>query len=273
LVVFRREAKTMGLQSSWQSDERDGRRYRQVIRDQQQKRVGNLRLVPPVAPPPAVVPAEFFRNHDVVVPRSKPLAYLFYGLAAVGVHVAVGWWLTHLPPGLLREQPKSSPVEMILTPPPEVEPPPPPPPPKEPPKVVKSEKVKVQHVVTNEPVVSDNVVAAEQGPITSQVIEPAPVVEEKVTAARADASYLNNPPPQYPPTALRQGWAGTVQLRVLVKPDGSAGDITVEKTSGKRVLDDAAIAAVKGWKFVPSKRGDTPIEGWVSFPVEFNLES
>jgi protein TonB len=265
----------MGLQSSsWQSDEREGRRYRQVVRDQQQQqRVGKLRLVLPVAPPPAVTPADFFRDHDIAVPRRKPVEYLLFGLAAVGVHVGAFWFLTHLPPATPYQPPKSSPVEMVLTPPPEVEPPPPPPPPKEPPKVVKSEKVKVQHVVKSEPVVSDNVVAAEQGPITSQVIEPAPVVEEKITAARADASYLNNPPPQYPPVALRQGWQGTVQLRVLVKPDGSAGDINVEKTSGKRVLDDAAIAAVKGWKFVPSKRGDTPIEGWVSFPVEFNLES
>src|SRR5690606_38563410 len=140
-------------------------------------------------------------------------------------------------------------------------------------KAVKTEKIKVPHVVPTMPVVSDNVVAAEQGPITPQVIEPTPPVEEKVTGPSADAAYLNNPPPQYPPAALRNGWQGTVQLRVLVRPDGSPAQINVEKSSGKKALDDAALAAVKDWRVAPAKRGDTPIEGWVSFPIEFNLES
>jgi len=38
-------------------------------------------------------------------------------------------------------------------------------------------------------------------------------------------------------------------------------------------LDESARDTVRRWRFVPAKRGDTPIEGWVSFPVEFNLES
>jgi protein TonB len=38
-------------------------------------------------------------------------------------------------------------------------------------------------------------------------------------------------------------------------------------------LDDAALAAVQKWKFVPAKRGEQPIEGWVSFPIEFNIDS
>ncbi|MET0379230.1 MAG: energy transducer TonB [Spongiibacteraceae bacterium] len=265
----------MGLQSSWhQSDEREDKRYRHSIREQrQQKRIAKLRLVPPLAAPPTIVPGDYFRDHDGAVPSRSVLEYVWYGVAALGVHAAVGWWLSHLPPAAPLIVAKAAPVEMILTPPPEPETPPPPPPPpqpKTPPKVVKTEKIKVPHVVPTEPVVSDNVVAAEQGPITPQVIEPVP---EVITAARADAGYLNNPVPEYPAVALRQGWSGTVQLRVLVKPDGSPGQIAVEKTSGKKALDEAALAAVKGWRFVPAKRGDTPIEGWVSFPVEFNLES
>lgn len=264
----------MGLQSSWhQSDEREGKHYRYAVREQQQKRIANLRLVPPLASPPAIVPADYFseRDREGTVPTRSWLEYALYGVAAFGVHAVVGWWLSYLPPAAPLVVAKAQPVEMILTPPPEPEtPPPPPPPPKLQPKVVKSEKIKVPHVVPTEPVVSDNVVAAEQGPIQPQVIEPVP---EVVTAARADAGYLNNPVPEYPAVALRQGWAGTVQLRVLVKPDGTPDQVALEKTSGKKVLDEAALAAVKGWRFVPAKRGDTPIEGWVSFPVEFNLES
>src|SRR5690606_32732324 len=53
---------------------------------------------------------------------------------------------------------------------------------------------------------------------------PAPVVET-VSAARADADYLQNPAPAYPALAQRQGWEGTVWFHILVRPDGTPGQI------------------------------------------------
>ncbi|RMO67978.1 Ferric siderophore transport system protein, TonB family [Pseudomonas syringae pv. aptata] len=36
-------------------------------------------------------------------------------------------------------------------------------------------------------------------------------------------------------------------------------------------LDEAAQAAVRQWTFIPAKRGDTPVEGWVNVPMAFKL--
>jgi protein TonB len=64
---------------------------------------------------------------------------------------------------------------------------------------------------------------------------------------------------------------GTVQLRVRVSAEGQALDVQLAKSSGYSRLDEAALAAVKQWKFQPALRGDTAIEAWVLVPVEFSL--
>lgn len=166
---------------------------------------------------------------------------------------------------LSRPQPKP-----VAPPPPLVKPKPPvqkavplkPQKPKPQPKVVEQ-----QPIVTPAPVVSDAPVAQ----VSAPPAPPAPVVEEKITAPSAGADYLHNPPPEYPEIAMDRGWEGKVLLKVHVQPDGHPDSISVSKTSGQKVLDDAAVKTVNKWSFVPAKRGDTPIAGWVTVPITFNL--
>ena len=94
---------------------------------------------------------------------------------------------------------------------------------------------------------------------------------EKVTQARADADYLNNPPPKYPAIAQSRGWEGQVMLNIHVLANGRADIVNIELSSGRKTLDDAAIKAVTEWRFVPAKRGQTPIDGWVQVPIDFKL--
>lgn len=93
----------------------------------------------------------------------------------------------------------------------------------------------------------------------------------KVTQARAFAGYLHNPKPNYPGVARSRHWEGLVLLRVYVTPDGHCGNLNVARSSGHDVLDESAVAAVRNWRFVPGKRGDTPIASWVTVPIEFAL--
>jgi protein TonB len=86
------------------------------------------------------------------------------------------------------------------------------------------------------------------------------------------AGYLRNPEPQYPSASRRLGEQGTVQLRVLVSADGHAAHVAVHRSSGFPRLDDAAAAAVRDWRFVPAKRGTTPVEAHVIVPIVFKLE-
>lgn len=173
--------------------------------------------------------------------------------------------------------------------PPQKEPEPPKPKP-EPPKVVKkptpvrtpppalrtpvaSEVIPQDAIVipenTTAALTSEPVVAAPPAPPPA----PEPVKEEPVTEPSAFAAYLSNPPPDYPAFAQRQGWEGKVILRVRVLASGKASTIEVKASSGRKSLDEAAVDAVRGWTFVPSKRGSTPIDGWATVPIEFKLSS
>jgi protein TonB len=60
-------------------------------------------------------------------------------------------------------------------------------------------------------------------------------------------------------------------LKVLVGADGTPQEITVEKSSGSRLLDQAAIAAVKTWVFNPGQKGGKASSGYALVPIDFNL--
>ena len=49
----------------------------------------------------------------------------------------------------------------------------------------------------------------------------------------------------YPREAARHGLSGTLLLDVAIKPDGTVEDVVVRRSSGRQVLDDAAIRIVK----------------------------
>ncbi|HLN23063.1 MAG TPA: energy transducer TonB [Patescibacteria group bacterium] len=94
---------------------------------------------------------------------------------------------------------------------------------------------------------------------------------EPLVPPRADAAYLSNPPPAYPAAARRDHQEGQVMLRVLVAADGQPRQVVVERASGFTTLDDAAVAAVRAWRFTPGRRGETAIEAWVLIPISFTL--
>ncbi len=268
----------MSVGLSWQTD--DEHRIRRATR---QRAVAKLSLVPPVvksqeAASVPVIPADYLQSR-LNPPSRLRMGALALIVSSVGAHAGLAWWLLQPVPGEPVKLPVVPPIEVVLTPPevpPMVEPPPPPPPPPPPKPVVPKPKAEVPKPKPK-PVVPKPVPKIEPlvpPPVTPPPapVTPTPVVQ-KYTGAKAYAAYLSNPPPKYPPAAMRKGWEGTVLLKVLVTPTGQPSTIQLAKSSGRHVLDDAAIAAVKKWRFAPAKRGDTPVEGWVSFPIEFNLDN
>lgn len=83
--------------------------------------------------------------------------------------------------------------------------------------------------------------------------------------------YLKNPAPIYPQRARENGWEGLVMLSVHVQSDGKPGEVNVEKSSGYKILDDAAVNAVKKWLFKPAALGNVSFSTWVRIPVRFSL--
>lgn len=86
-----------------------------------------------------------------------------------------------------------------------------------------------------------------------------------------NANYLNNPAPYYPQSAKRKGIQGKVLLSVVVKIDGTADSVKIARSSGSSDLDEAALDAVKQWKFIPAHRGSQSVQANVIVPVEFKI--
>jgi protein TonB len=104
---------------------------------------------------------------------------------------------------------------------------------------------------------------------------PAPVVTApSKTEVSIPASYsASNQKPIYPNMSKRLGEQGTVVLRVLVKADGSAGEVEVKSSSSYPRLDQAAVEAVKTWRFNSAKIDGKAIDEWYQVPIPFKLQS
>lgn len=105
------------------------------------------------------------------------------------------------------------------------------------------------------------------------VATPPASVAESLSPPSYQAAYLNNPQPAYPLLSRKQREEGTVRLRVLVSAAGRAEQLRVHAGSGHERLDRAALAAVQEWRFVPARRGEQNVSGWVEVPIQFKLEN
>lgn len=77
--------------------------------------------------------------------------------------------------------------------------------------------------------------------------------------------------PTYPATSRRMGEEGTVRLRVLVNERGRPEKVNVANSSGFSRLDQAAIDAVKRWRFVAATDGSRAITAWTQVAITFRL--
>ena len=89
----------------------------------------------------------------------------------------------------------------------------------------------------------------------------------------AQPDYAHSPPPPYPRAMREQGISGEVWLQVRVQADGYPSTIMLVRSSGYALLDEAALQAVRHWRFHPARKGDQALASWVKFPVRFALES
>lgn len=79
-------------------------------------------------------------------------------------------------------------------------------------------------------------------------------------------------PPVYPPEALREKIEGKVKLRVVVDAQGQVTAARVLQPLDPR-LDEAALAAVKAWKFIPGLEDGHPAACSMDIPILFLAKS
>jgi len=79
-------------------------------------------------------------------------------------------------------------------------------------------------------------------------------------ALAASLKRLRSPAPDYPPSALNQHISGSVTLEYTVDTHGEPRDIHVVEATPPGVFDQAAITAVRHWRYAPVKVDGAPVD-------------
>lgn len=77
---------------------------------------------------------------------------------------------------------------------------------------------------------------------------------------------------EYPKASLMNEEQGTVTMSFLVSPDGSVVDSKLEKTSGHKNLDKAAIKSISACKFKPGTKDGAPAQTWAKVDYAWKLD-
>jgi protein TonB len=73
----------------------------------------------------------------------------------------------------------------------------------------------------------------------------------------------------YPPIAQSAGIEGRIVIEAIVGPTGEIKEARVVRSV--RFLDDAALAAVRQWKYTPTLLNGTPVSVLLTVSVDFRL--
>jgi protein TonB len=196
--------------------------------------------------------------------------------------------------------PRQQLMTMLTAPPP---PPPPPPPPAAAPVIVKKVQTeldngqlrtptaipkKIQMIKEDEPPpsagpagvvggVPGGVPGGAMGGVLGSVMSSVPTaVPKAATPQRVRVSQgvsqgllMKKVTPQYPPLAKQARIQGVVVLQALIGKDGSIQNLHV--VSGHPMLTNAALEAVKEWKYKPYYLNGEPVEVETTINVNFSL--
>jgi len=82
-----------------------------------------------------------------------------------------------------------------------------------------------------------------------------------------------NAPPRYPFVAWRRHIEGTVVVSLRIDATGTVVEARVARSSGNSMLDDAAVAALKAWRFTPARDQFGPHECTHEQEVVFRIRA
>lgn len=161
---------------------------------------------------------------------------------------------------------------------------PPPPPPKKPPKKRPTKKKKVRKSRTPPPPAP--IVGADLGGLAFGLdalvgglggdgdsllgeVEDVVMTEDAVDEGPRPVSRM---PPKYPERARKKGISGRVELSLLISAAGAVQDARVLSATPVGIFEEAALAAVRGWRFQPAMYEGRPVAIRVTLPLSFGFE-
>jgi len=131
-----------------------------------------------------------------------------------------------------------------------------------------SHDAEAKPAVEAKPVVTPKVAqAAKPGAETKRAPEK-PVIDAKTAMF---ANLASSPPPSkfYPAEAAKRKEHGNVNLRVCADGEGTVAGTEVLKSSGSKLLDEAAVSWARAVKWVPATLNNNRVEGCTQVDVAF----
>lgn len=81
------------------------------------------------------------------------------------------------------------------------------------------------------------------------------------------------PPFDYPRDAWRARIGGETVLKIHIGADGGVDSVYVQRTSGHRGLDSAAVAGARRLRYRPALQEGEPVGVWATLPVRYPMPS
>lgn len=86
-------------------------------------------------------------------------------------------------------------------------------------------------------------------------------------------AIVNRVEPAYPRRAMQKKAEGTVILRILISENGEPSEVTVLRDPGGSTgFKEAAVTAVKKWKFRPAVKDGKRVKVWMTYPIVFKFQ-
>ena len=98
---------------------------------------------------------------------------------------------------------------------------------------------------------------------------PPPTRVVRVGGAIVAPKLLKKVPPVYPPLASQARISGSVIVEALVGVNGQVRSVTIVR--GLPLLDEAALAAVRQWRYQPLLLNGEPTEFILTVTLNFNI--
>lgn len=170
-------------------------------------------------------------------------------------------------PPVPRVKPKSEPDRTV-----------PPVPPK--PSPARPTEPRHYHLAAQAPIVSPTEAVTQPPPAESPSSDPQPAVAPAppapvgpvTLAGELSVSCPVRTGPEYPARARRLGETGKVIVQVELDEDGRVAAAQILQTSASRLLDDAALSAVKHWRCNPAQRDGKAVRAIALQPFNFVIE-
>ena len=77
--------------------------------------------------------------------------------------------------------------------------------------------------------------------------------------------------PEYPEEAKAADDSGVVWIKALIDKTGKVREVQIQKSSGYKILDDAAASAAWKNEFKPALTDGKPVATWITYKVSFTL--